>query len=505
MSEIIARHGSLVMGVCRGVLRNEHDAADAFQATFLVLLKKASSLGHLTSLAGWLHGVAHRVANKSRSQSSWRQKREGTGIEMNPTAPPFVPADEETVSLIHQELCQLPERFRLPLILCCLEGEGREEAAEHLGWTLGSLKGRLERAREMLHQRLKRRGVVLSTAAITGLLTQQAVAEVPVALASSTVQALTLAASGQALISGIVSTQTAALTQGVLKAMFITKLKISGMILLAGGVAATGSAVVMQRALATPGGDKAVQVAAGPKPTTPKVPNTEIAQNDKAETAPTATAPKGGEDQQIDKEKDAHKKLRQQGMQNLRHLGLAMHNYASGQGSLPAAALYGKGNKPLLSWRVMLLPYLDQDKLYRQFKLDEPWDSPHNKTLLSKMPEIFAAPGLRDKFPDQTFYQVFTGKGTPFDGTEGMRFDKVTDGLSKTILIVEAGTPVPWTKPADIVYDTEKPLPKLGGIFKEGFGLCIGDGSARFLGKDIAEADLRPWITPAAGDTASDF
>ena len=106
IAAIIARHGPVVMGACRRILKNEHDASDAFQVTFLVLLKKASSLGHYSTLAGWLYNVAHRVSMKSKSQSYRRQNREQSGNEMTPTAPSST--DDDTIQLIHEELCNLP-------------------------------------------------------------------------------------------------------------------------------------------------------------------------------------------------------------------------------------------------------------------------------------------------------------------------------------------------------------------------------------------------------------
>jgi RNA polymerase sigma factor (sigma-70 family) len=505
MAAIIARHGSLVMGVCRRVLRNDHDAADAFQATFLVLLKKANSIGKVTSLAGWLYSVAHRVANKARSQSSWRQKREGSGLEMNPAVPPNEPVDEETVGLIHEELCNLPENFRLPLILCCLEGEAREDAAEHLGWTLGSLKGRLERGRELLLARLKRRGVVLSVAALAGAFAQQATAaEVPAALASSTVSTLTLVVAGQSLIGGTVSAHTAALTQGVLKAMFIAKLKVAGVVLITGGVVATGSAVVVQRVFAAPPAANKPLAGKGEN-VTEKQKVEFVKSEDGIKLAEAGTKEAAGGEKQIDKDDEERLIRRQKSMNNIKQLGLAMHGYNADHGTFPAAASYGQGGKPLLSWRVLILPYIDQVDLYKQFKLEEPWDSPHNKKLLEKMPEIYRAPGMEKEHPTETFYQVFTGPGTPFEGQRGLAIKQFKDGTSNTILAVEARTPVPWTKPADIAYDAEKPLPKLGGVFKDGFCALVGDGAARFVPRDISDADLRPWITPAAKDVSGQF
>lgn len=489
MTAIIDRHGRLVMSVCRQILKSEHDAADAFQATFLVLLKKADSLHKLTSLAGWLYGVARRVAQKARSQSSRRQKREGAGVAMNPTAPPITRTDEETINLIHSELERLPEKYRLPLILCCLEGEARERAAELLGWTVGSLKGRLERGREMLIARLERRGVILSAAILTGLMAQQASAAVPVAVASSTVSALSMVAAGQSLAGGAVSVQAVTLTEGVLKAMLIAKLKVSAIVLLAGGLATTGSVVGIQRLLAAPPAQKngqatPVQVASNePKDAT---------KQDEPKNEPELS------------EEDVLK-LRRQSMSNIKSLGLAMHAYHGAQGTFPPAAVYGKDGKPLLSWRVLLLPHLGQDDLYRQFKLDEPWDSPHNKPLLAKMPSVYGAPGASDKHKNETFYQVFTGKGTMFQGQNGISIDKIKDGLGNTLYVIEAKSSVPWTKPADLVFEADKPLPKLGGVFKDGFCSGLADGSARFIPRDIADVDLRPWITPAAGDVSTPF
>lgn len=489
MNAIIDRHGRLVMGVCRQILKNEHDAADAFQATFLVLLKKANSLGKFNSLAGWLFEVARRVAQKSRIQSSKRQKREGAGVAMNPTAPPLVRTDEETINLIHFELEQLPEQYRLPLILCCLEGEARERAAEILGWTIGSLKGRLERGREMLLARLERRGVILSATILTGLMAQQALAEVPVAVAASTVNALAMVAAGNSLAGGAVSAQAASLTQGVLKAMLIAKLKISGIILLAGGLATTGSVMAIQHLTAAPPAQAKGQQA-----------EKQLAANEPKQAA------KEVEPKEVQEPSDEEiLKLRRESMINFKMLGLAMHNYHAANGTFPPVATYGKDGKPLLSWRVLLLPYLDQTKLYEKFKLNEPWDSPNNKPLLAQMPSIYRAPGMGDKHSDETFCQVFTGKGTLFSGPKGLSIEQIKDGLGSTLFAVEAKSPVPWTKPADLTYDADKPLPKLGGVFKSGFCGVVADGTARFIPRDIADVDLRPWITPAAGDVVSQF
>src|SRR5262249_5499853 len=131
----------------------------------------------------------------------------------------------------------------------------------------------------------------------------------------------------------------------------------------------------------------------------------------------------------------------------------------------PPQAVYSPDGKPLLSWRVLILPYLEKDDLYKEFHLDEPWDSEHNKKLLAKMPKTYAMPGRQEKEPTETFYQGFAGKGAFFDGKQGTKIVDITDGASNTIMVVEAAKAVPWSKPEDIPFDAGKPLPKLGGHF----------------------------------------
>ena len=153
---LVRRHGSMVLGVCRAVLRHRQDAEDAFQATFLVLACKASSIRQRAGLGSWLHGVAYRVACKAQAAGLRRQE-----IEANaPVPPPVLPADDlswgEVRAVLHAELNALPERFRQPLVLCYLEGLTQDEAARRLGWTAATVKGRLQRGRDVLGRRLER-------------------------------------------------------------------------------------------------------------------------------------------------------------------------------------------------------------------------------------------------------------------------------------------------------------------------------------------------------------
>jgi hypothetical protein len=150
---------------------------------------------------------------------------------------------------------------------------------------------------------------------------------------------------------------------------------------------------------------------------------------------------------------------------------------------------------PLLSWRVLLLPYLDQAELFGQFKLDEPWDSPHNLLLVPKMPQVYSPiEGSPPLEPDTTLFQVFVGKGTAFEGREGLPLKADFPRRSYTILIVEAAKSVPWTKPEDIPYDENQPLPKLGGFFKGRFHVAMVDGSALSVRQDTKEATFRAAI-----------
>ncbi len=201
-------------------------------------------------------------------------------------------------------------------------------------------------------------------------------------------------------------------------------------------------------------------------------------------------------------EKDDAQKVREQIMTNLARLGEAMHAYHKDHGALPPHAMYGTGTKPLLSWRVAILPYLNERELYGQFRLNEAWDSEHNKKLLEKMPAVYAPIGVKPKEKHTTFYQVCVGPGTPFEPGRPITFHEWAqlDGASNTPMILEAAEAVPWTKPADLPFGPDKPLPKLGSLPNEGGAYaCAGDAGIFFIRRDIPEPLLRQFIDVREG------
>jgi hypothetical protein len=183
-----------------------------------------------------------------------------------------------------------------------------------------------------------------------------------------------------------------------------------------------------------------------------------------------------------------------QSQNNLKQIGLAMHNYHDTFQRFPPAALSDKNGKPLLSWRVAILPFIEQDALYRQFKLDEPWDSEHNKKLLEQMPKIYAPVNAKAGEKYETYYQGFAGKGTVFEPGEKINFASITDGPSNTIMVVEAGDAVPWTKPEDLPFDSDKALPKLGGEFPDVINAAFCDGSVHTIEKKKIDDKVLRWL-----------
>jgi hypothetical protein len=181
---------------------------------------------------------------------------------------------------------------------------------------------------------------------------------------------------------------------------------------------------------------------------------------------------------------------------NLIQIGIAMHNYHDMYGTFPTAAKRTPNGSAGLSWRVQLLPYIEQNILYNQFHHDEPWDSPHNKTLLAKMPAVYARTGDNSVGSTTTPFQVFVGPGTAFEVREkGIGFVEILDGTSNTWMVVEAQNEVPWTKPEDLPFDPSKPLPPLGVPERPFFFALTCDGAIHRIPKNTDERTLKAMIT----------
>ncbi len=228
---LVARHGPMVLAVCRRVLRDEHAAEDAFQATFLILVRKASVLWVGESLGGWLHQVAYRVAMQARADAVRRRAREKAAGEAAALRAAPVGADDELRALLHAEIGRLPDRLRLPVVLCDLEGLTRDQAAERLCWTEGTVRGRLARARMLLRQRLTRRGVGLPAGVVAAALASEASAVM--------ITDALLAATARAAVGQGTAAAAAALAARVIRAMIATKLRAAVAIAL--GVSALAS------------------------------------------------------------------------------------------------------------------------------------------------------------------------------------------------------------------------------------------------------------------------
>jgi RNA polymerase sigma factor (sigma-70 family) len=229
---LLRRHGSMVLHVCRNVLGNEQDAEDAFQATFLIFAQKGGAIRKRSSIGSWLHGVAYRTAIKARARSAARQVHEAQIRASMPVADDVT--WREVQQLVHAELNRLPERYRTPLVYCYLEGKTQDEAALLIGVCKATVKKRLERGRSLLRARLVRQGLgpaaILTAAAWPAATAQAAVSLV---LADSTIKAASFVGAGQAATADIVSPSVISLTEGVLKAMFLTKIKLVSAVALA--------------------------------------------------------------------------------------------------------------------------------------------------------------------------------------------------------------------------------------------------------------------------------
>jgi RNA polymerase sigma factor (sigma-70 family) len=262
-ADLVRRYAPMVLNVCRTVLRHEQDAEDALQATFIVLARKAKSIRQREALAGWLYEVAHRVAGRAQANATRRREQERKATPMASADSTLDMTLRDLQRVLHEELLRLPDRYRLPLVLCYLQGQSHEEAAGRLGWSKGTFRGRLDRGREHLRRRLTARGIALSAVLCASVVAPRMVAE-------ARVESLIPAVS-----SGI-SLRASMIAEGVIRAMFTSKIKIAMGVLLAAGLVTAGVALTQT-------------VSAGDQPG--KVPSPPVAKADPLVTRPpTAVA-----------------------------------------------------------------------------------------------------------------------------------------------------------------------------------------------------------------------
>jgi RNA polymerase sigma factor (sigma-70 family) len=466
---LVWRHAGLVQRVCRAVLRDHHAAEDAAQATFLVLARRAGSITGRGSVVGWLYRVARRVSFRLAKQ---RARLPAGNAELNQV--PVRPADEpeaaDTAAALCAEIDRLPERYREPVLLCFFEGLTHAEAARRTGCPVGTVAGRLARAKELLARRLSRRGVGLAAVAL------------PVAAGSfvgSTAQAAAAFAAGRP-VAPLVSQTVLSLAQGASQAMTSSLLKLT----------AAAAALVC----AVTGGVWGFAPSDPTEPTEPAEPQQPRKSAPPARPAPLSgaenAAAAGDQDDRI-----ANAAQRRISANNLKQIMLAIHAFENTNGRLPND-ITDKNGRPLLSWRVAILPWIEQGPLYKQFKLDEPWDSEHNKKLADVVVKIYTTPGTKGP---KTNYKVFAGPGTAFEPGEKVKFLSVTDGTSNTIGVIEAGPAVVWTKPEDIPYDPKKAFPTLDGPYKNVVMVGLLDGSVRAFKPDLKAEEFRKWVERADG------
>ena len=233
VAALVRRHGAMVWGVCHRVLPSHQDADDAFQATFLVLLRKAASIMPRDMVANWLYGVAQQTALKAKQIADKRRGRERCLMDMPEPKGAEQDRSHDLQLVLDQELSRLPDKYRAVIVLCDLQGKSRKEAARQLNVPEGTIASRIATARTKLAKRLARHGLALGGGSLAAVLSQSvASASVPAGVLSSTIKAVTLVAAGKATATGLISANVAALTEGVIKAMLLTKLKMMMVLLL---------------------------------------------------------------------------------------------------------------------------------------------------------------------------------------------------------------------------------------------------------------------------------
>jgi RNA polymerase sigma factor (sigma-70 family) len=480
---IVRRHAELVWRVCRGVLRADpHAAEDAFQATFLALARKAGTVARRDLLAGWLFRVARHAALRARKRQQRPDRQGGHGVL---DALPDGRASDGSPDLgpvVAEEIDKLAAKFRDPVLLCFFEGHTHAEAAERLGWAVGTVASRLARAKDRLRDRLAARG--LAPAAVAAALAAPPASAVPPTLIRTTAAVTAGAAAAPVPV--------LALTEGALSAMQLAKLKLTAAVAAAVVAAAGGGMTVATWAAAQnpPGGGRAPHAAgAAAKPAPADSPV-------KYETDPNGATPTKQQ-----KGTGGARRWAQVG-NNLKQLAIAFHNYHDTVGHLPTD-VYSADGKPLWSWRVQLLPYLDQHNLFKQADLTKPWDDPANKDVSSAVVKVFQC-GAEPADRPLTCLKRPTGPGTAHQPGLKVKFADFTDGTSNTLLVVEAGDPVPWAKPGtDFPIDPKNP-PTIKGPFAAGLTAARGDGAVVTFPGEIPPASARKLSLIADGEAVAE-
>jgi RNA polymerase sigma factor (sigma-70 family) len=261
---LVRRHGPTVLGVCRRVLRHAHDAEDAFQATFLVLVRRGRSIARREALGSWLYGVAYRVSLKARAEAVRRRDRESQAACRADEPSPDVGGRDDLRRVIDEEVNRLPDKYRRPVVLCYFEGKTYQETARLLGWPAGIASTRLARARDLLRARLARRGLALSGVALAAWLAEGTASTAEACLLAEATSGVAVRFAADPADAGV-ATRVIALTEGVVKAMFVQKLKALAGVVLAVGVVCGGAGAVWRLALTAPAAaaDRARETPAG--------------------------------------------------------------------------------------------------------------------------------------------------------------------------------------------------------------------------------------------------
>jgi RNA polymerase sigma factor (sigma-70 family) len=481
---LVERHGAMVLAVAHNVLHHLQDAEDVFQATFLVLARQAGSIRKQGSVGNWLHGVAYRLARKARMAAVVRRRYESCSPARVPSESPDDLTWRELSEILHEELESLSDKYRSPLVLCYLEGMTQDQAAEHLGLAKGTLKGRLERARLLLRGRLVRRG--LAPAVVVLADTYRPLGAAPSAnLASTTARIAVGFAVGRDV--GI-SAPVIELAEGVLNAMFLTKLRYTATLLLVAGLAITSTGVLVSRGVS--GGSATTAESAYSSPSAPEKPE------GKRRTDPPWGEAVGGWRMRV---------TAPSGIEYRRNtplpLSLELQNVSGGPLSLGLLASYAdpevtEDGKPLVA-----RPPIDvspwegrRDQLAAAASLK--WTVDFDRLRFAMQP-LKGGTALRVRF--RLAMQGETVEGKPDAAKQRLLFSNEVSLKLKddhpSVLSGEAGLPPKWTCSTELVYREHLPLLGYDALRIDGEGraslVTVGHGKRKPVGLMRTEAVLK--------------